>query len=113
MSIESNLHAIKETLPSGVTLVAVSKTHTAEAIAEAYRAGQRIFGESRPQELKSKYETLPKDIEWHMIGHLQTNKVKQIIGKTTLIESVDSERLLQLISRESEKAGVVSDLLLQ
>ena len=78
MSIESQLAAVRRSLPEGVTLVAVSKTHPAEAIREAYDAGQRIFGESRPQELREKYEALPRDIEWHMIGHLQTNKVKYL-----------------------------------
>ena len=89
MSITSQLTAVRATLPAGVTLVAVSKTHPVEAIEEAYRAGQRIFGESRPQELKAKYEALPHDIEWHMIGHLQTNKVKYIAPFVTLIHSVD------------------------
>lgn len=86
MSIESNLYAVRESLPASVTLVAVSKTHPAEAIAEAYRAGQRIFGESRPQELKAKHDMLPDDIEWHMIGHLQTNKVKYIAPFVSLIQ---------------------------
>ena len=80
---------------------------------EAYRAGQRIFGESRVQELLEKQKTLPADIRWHFIGHLQTNKVRSLIGRTSMIESVDSERLLNLIDRESEKAGVITKVLMQ
>ena len=79
MAIGQVLNHIKASLPEGVTLVAVSKTHPKEAIEEAYAAGQRIFGESRPQELKAKAEALPRDIEWHMIGHLQTNKVRMLM----------------------------------
>ena len=78
MSVKSQLERVRATLPEGVELVAVSKTHPVEAIEEAYSVGQRIFGESRPQELRAKYESLPRDIEWHMIGHLQTNKIKYI-----------------------------------
>lgn len=99
--------------PKGVELVAVSKFHPAEAIAEAYGAGQRIFGESRVQELLPKIEHLPSDIRWHFIGHLQTNKVKQLVGKVALIESIDTERLLEIVDTESAKAGVVSRVLLQ
>lgn len=113
MSVESNLHEIRESLPSGVTLVAVSKTHPSEAIAEAYRAGQRIFGESRPQELKAKHELLPDDIEWHMIGHLQTNKVKYIAPFVSLIHSADSARLLETIDREASKCGRTIECLLE
>ena len=98
MSIRSQLSDVRETLPEGVTLVAVSKTHAPALIEEAYAAGQRIFGESRPQELAAKYEALPKDIEWHMIGHLQTNKVKLIAPFVALIHSVDSERLIRVIN---------------
>lgn len=100
-------------LPQGVRLVAVSKFHPAEAVQEAYDAGQRLFGESRVQELLAKIPVLPDDISWHFIGHLQTNKVRQIIGKTALIESVDSEKLLDLIDRESEKQGVITRVLMQ
>lgn len=113
MSIESNLCAVRESLPASVTLVAVSKTHPAEAIAEAYRAGQRIFGESRPQELKAKHDMLPDDIEWHMIGHLQTNKVKYIAPFVSLIHSVDSMRLLETIDREAGKCGRTIECLLE
>lgn len=111
--IQDNLLRIKSQIPSGVSLVAVSKFHPVEAIRQCYDAGQRIFGESRVQELVQKERLLPNDINWHFIGHLQTNKVRQLIGKTALIESVDSERLLRLIDSESEKVGVVSRVLLQ
>lgn len=111
--IALNILKFQELVPEGVEIVAVSKFHPASMILEAYEAGQRIFGESRVQEFIQKYDELPKDIRWHFIGHLQTNKVKQIIGKTSLIESVDSLRLLQLIDSESVKAGVVSRVLLQ
>lgn len=100
-------------LPKGVELCAVSKFHPAGALMEAYSAGQRIFGESRVQELLEKRSVLPADIRWHFIGHLQTNKVRQLIGATAMIESVDSERLLDLIDRESERAGVVTRVLMQ
>lgn len=100
-------------LPQGVELCAVSKFHLAEAVREAYDAGQRIFGESRVQELLEKIPVLPADIKWHFIGHIQTNKVRQLIGKTALIESVDSVRLLDLIDKESERAGVVTNVLMQ
>lgn len=113
MSITDRINKIRAELPDGVTLVAVSKTHSAEAIREAYDGGQRIFGESRPQELKSKYELLPHDIEWHMIGHLQTNKVKYIAPFITLIHSVDSIRLLEVIDREAGKCERVIDCLLE
>ena len=94
-------------------LVAVSKTHPVEAIREAYEVGQRIFGESRPQELLAKYEALPRDIEWHMIGHLQTNKVKYIAPFVALIHSVDSERLVEAIRHEAAKCGRTIDILLE
>lgn len=113
MNITENLIRIKEEIPSGVELVAVSKFHPAEAVREAYDAGQRCFGESRVQELLAKEPVLPSDIRWHFIGHLQTNKVRQLIGKTSLIESVDSERLLGIIDSESEKAGVITRVLMQ
>lgn len=111
--IAEEIKKIHKELPKGVKLCAVSKFHPAEAIREAYDAGQRIFGESRVQELLAKVGKLPTDIRWHFIGHLQTNKVRQIIGKTSLIESVDSERLLDLIDKESEKSGVVTRVLMQ
>ncbi len=103
----------RELLPYGAELVAVSKFHPTDALQKAYNAGQRIFGESRVQELLSKIPQLPADIRWHFIGHLQTNKVRSIIGKTALIESVDSERLLEFIDHESERAGVITRVLMQ
>lgn len=113
MSVKSQLERVRATLPEGMTLVAVSKTHPVEAIAEAYDAGQRVFGESRPQELRAKYEALPHDIEWHMIGHLQTNKVKYIAPFVTLIHSVDSERLAEAIQVQAAKCGRTIDVLLE
>lgn len=113
MSITSKINEIRSTLPAGVTLVAVSKTHPAEAIREAYDGGHRIFGESRPQELKAKYEALPHDIEWHMIGHLQTNKVKYIAPFVSMIHSVDSLRLMEVIDREARKCDRTIDCLLE
>lgn len=113
MSVATQIAAVKATLPQHVRLVAVSKTHPVEAIREAYEAGQRHFGESRPQELKQKYEALPKDIAWHMIGHLQTNKIKYIVPFVAMIESVDSERLCEAIEREAAKCDRVVDCLLE
>ena len=111
--IRIQITRLRAELPEGVTLCAVSKFHPVEALREAYDAGQRTFGESRVQELLEKIPQLPADISWHFIGHLQTNKVRQIIGRTAMIESVDSERLLALIDRESEKAGVITRVLMQ
>lgn len=113
MSITSKISQIRATLPADVTLVAVSKFHSVEAINEAYAAGQRVFGESRVQELTAKYGQLPKDIEWQMIGHLQTNKVRAIAPFISLIQSVDSQRLLECIDREAERCGRVIDCLLE
>lgn len=111
--ISEEIKRFHRELPKGVELVAVSKFHPSEAIMEAYEAGQRIFGESRVQEFLAKQPMLPSDIQWHFIGHLQTNKVKMLIGKTSMIESVDSFRLLNLIDNESRKAGVITNCLLQ
>ena len=111
--IACQLSFVRSTLPAEVTLVAVSKTHPAEMIREAYDAGHRIFGESRPQELREKYEALPKDIEWHMIGHLQTNKIKYIAPFVALIHSVDSARLAEAIQREAAKCGRTIEILLE
>ena len=105
MSITTNIASIRATIPDGVTLVCVSKFHPVEAIMQAYEAGERDFGESRVQELLPKYEALPKDIRWHFIGHLQTNKVKQILPFVHMIHSVDSIRLLEVINKEAEKIG--------
>lgn len=113
MSIAENIRRISATLPEGVALCAVSKFHPIEALKQAYEAGQRVFGESRVQELLAKIPQMPDDVRWHFIGHLQTNKVKQIIGRTAMIESVDSERLLRLINSESERAGVTTNILMQ
>ncbi|MDT8401531.1 MAG: YggS family pyridoxal phosphate-dependent enzyme [Bacteroidales bacterium] len=111
--IAENIRRLKEKLPDNVKLVAVSKTKTIEDIMEAYRAGQRNFGENRVQELMDKYKHVPGDIRWHMIGHLQRNKVKYIAGFIHLIESVDSEKLLREINKEGNKAGRTIDCLLQ
>ena len=103
MSIASHITSLRNTIPEGVTLVCVSKFHPTEAIMEAYNCGERDFGESRVQELLPKYNALPKDIRWHFIGHLQSNKVKQIVPFVHMIHSVDSLRLLETINREAEK----------
>lgn len=114
MSIAANITAIKEQLKNtGVKLIAVSKTKPVESIAEAYAGGQRIFGENTVQELVEKYEKLPKDIEWHLIGHLQTNKVKYIAPFISMIHSVDSLKLIQEINKQALKQNRVIDCLLQ
>ena len=113
MSIKTEIERLRSELPEGVKLLAVSKFHPVEALEQAYQAGQRAFGESRPQELKLKAEVLPRDIEWHMIGHLQTNKVKYIAPFVSLIESLDSERLAAEINRQAERCGRVIDCLLE
>ena len=113
MSIKSEIIRLRESLPEGVRLLAVSKFHPVEALQQAYDAGQRAFGESRPQELKAKHEVMPDDIEWVMIGHLQTNKVKYIAPYVSLIESLDSERLAEEINRQAEKCGRTIDCLLE
>jgi pyridoxal phosphate enzyme (YggS family) len=119
MSIAKNLAELRATLPAGVMLVAVSKTHPPEAVMEAYNAGQRDFGENRPQEMAAKRAALaalpdpPSDIRWHQIGHLQTNKVKLIAPFVSLIHSVDSARLLREISRQAGSVGRVVDVLLE
>lgn len=113
MSITSEIQRLQQELPSPTKLVAVSKFHPVEAIEEAYAAGQRIFGESRVQELCEKQPLLPQDIEWHFIGHLQTNKIKQIVPFVSLIHGVDSAKLLKEINKEGEKIGRVVPCLLQ
>ncbi|MCQ2310478.1 MAG: YggS family pyridoxal phosphate-dependent enzyme [Paludibacteraceae bacterium] len=113
MTIADQIQAIRAELPQGVTLVCVSKYQSEEAIMEAYNAGERDFGESRVQELCKKHADLPKDIRWHMIGHLQTNKVKYIVPFIHLIQSVDSWRLLEAIDKEAGKIGRRVDVLLE
>lgn len=112
-SVTENLQKLNRIIPQGVTLVAVSKFHPLEALAEAYEAGQRVFGESRALELDAKAAQLPEDIEWHFIGHLQTNKVKKVVTRAAMIHSVDSDRLLQAIDAEAVKAGRRTGVLLQ
>ena len=111
--IKDNLNEVRASLNDGVCLVAVSKYHPVEAVEAAYAEGQRIFGESREQELRVKYDTLPKDIQWHFIGHLQTNKVKYIAPYITMIEAVDSLKLMREIEKQAEKCGRVIDILLE
>ena len=113
MSIQNNLSNIKATLPPHVTLVAVSKTWPVPDLMEAYNAGQRIFGENKIQEMADKYEQMPKDIEWHMIGHVQTNKVKYMAPFVSLVHGVDSLKLLAEINKQAKKNGRVIDCLLQ
>ena len=113
MDIQANLKEVLDQLPEGVRLVAVSKFHPNEAIEEAYKVGQRIFGESREQELSTKHETLPKDIEWHFIGHLQTNKVKYIAPYIAMIHAVDSYKLLAEIDKQAAKHNRVIPCLLE
>lgn len=111
--VAEEIKKLKEEIPEGVRLVAVSKFHPVSMIEEAYNAGQRLFGESRLQELLEKIPQLPDDIQWHFIGHLQTNKVKQLVGNVGMIESVDSQKLIDLIDAESRKKGVMSRVLMQ
>lgn len=113
MGIIDNIEKIKHEIPSHVKLIAVSKTKPTEDILEAYDSGQIVFGENKVQELVAKHEILPNDIEWHMIGHLQRNKVKQVITKADLIHGVDSVRLLKEINKEAGKKEIISNCLLQ
>ncbi len=113
MNIKNNIEKFTQTLPAGCRLVAVSKTHPAEKVQEAYAAGQRLFGENKTRELTAKYEALPGDIEWHMIGHLQSNKVKYIIPFVHLIHSIDSLKLLAEVDKQAKKVNRVVDCLLQ
>ena len=113
MSIADRILRVKSSLPGQVELVAVSKTYPAQRIMEAYEAGQRIFGENRPQEMAQKYEELPKDIEWHLIGHLQTNKVKMVVPFVAMIHSLDSVRLAEAIQKAAAAAGRTIDVLLE
>ena len=113
MAIHSNLTQIKTTLPENVTLVAVSKTKPIADLMEAYNAGQRIFGENKIQEMTDKWEQMPKDIQWHMIGHVQTNKVKFMAEYVSLIHGVDSLKLLEEINKQAKKHDRIIDCLLQ
>ncbi len=113
MSIAENLEKIKSDIPQGVTLVAVSKTKPNSDILEAYQVGQRIFGENKVQDLTKKFEELPKDIEWHFIGHLQTNKIKYIAPFVSLLHGVDSFKLLKAIDKEAKKNNRKINCLLQ
>lgn len=111
--VKENLETIRKSIPSGVLLVAVSKTKPVEALQEAYDAGQRVFGENHALEMRDKHEVLPNDINWHFIGHLQTNKIKYIIPFVKLIHSIDTENLLQAVNKESVKNNRIVDCLLQ
>ena len=113
MSVASEIERFTDELPANVRLVAVSKFHPVEKLMEAYSAGQRIFGESRVQELVQKAQEMPADVQWHFIGHLQTNKVRALLPHVSLIHSVDSERLLDCIDKEAERIGRTVDVLLQ
>lgn len=113
MSIANEIQRLRGELPATTRLVAVSKFHPVEAVLEAYAVGQRIFGESRVQELCEKQPLLPQDIEWHFIGHLQTNKIRQIVPFVSLVHGVDSAKLLREINKEAEKIGRVVPCLLQ
>ena len=113
MTIEENIKKIKETLTNSCRLIAVTKTHPIAAIEEAYKAGHKVYGENKVQEMVEKHEHLPKDVEWHLIGHLQTNKVKFIAPFVSLIHSVDSFKLLMEINKQGQKAEKVIDCLLQ
>ena len=111
--VADNLKALYEKLPSGVKLVAVSKFHPVERLMEAYGAGQRLFGENRPQELAAKVPQMPSDVEWHFIGHLQTNKLKFVLPYVTLVQSVDSFHLLEAINQWGSAHDKVIDILLE
>ena len=111
--IAKRIEEIKKELPDGVKLIAVSKYHPVEAITEAYDAGQRIFGESKAQEMTSKHAILPNDIEWHFIGHLQTNKIKYIVPYVALIHGIDSYKLLAEVNKQAQKVGRIVNCLLQ
>jgi len=111
--VKTNLHRVLQQLPEGVRLVAISKYHPADYIMAAYEEGQRLFGESHEQEIREKHASLPKDIEWHFIGHLQTNKVKYIVPYISMIEAVDSLKLLREIEKQAAKADRVVKVLLE
>jgi pyridoxal phosphate enzyme (YggS family) len=113
MSIQNNLRSIQDSIPKNVVLVAVSKTKPIADLMEAYNAGQRIFGENKIQEMTEKWEAMPKDIQWHMIGHVQTNKVKFMAPFVSLIHGIDSLKLLQEVNKQAKKNNRIIDCLLQ
>lgn len=113
MPIETNLEEIRQQLPAEVKLVAVSKYHPMEAVLEAYQAGQRVFGENRPQELAAKAVQLPQDIEWHFLGHLQTNKLKMVLPYASLVQSIDTQHLLEAVDNWGEINDKVINVLLE
>lgn len=113
MTVAANLISLRQSLPANCTLIAVTKTHPADVILEAYACGHRVFGENKVQEMTAKQETLPRDIHWHLIGHLQSNKVKYIASFVTLIHSVDSLKLLEEINRQAKKNNRIISCLLQ
>ena len=113
MDITKNIETLLEEIPATVKLVAVSKTRSNEEIMQAYNAGQRVFGENKIQEMRRKYEELPKDIQWHMIGHVQSNKVKYMAPYVSLIHGVDSQKLLKEIDKQALRNNRVIDCLLQ
>lgn len=112
-TVKSNLQKVLSELPAGVELVAVSKFHPVEQLLEAYNAGQRRFGESRADELAAKAAAMPADVQWHFIGHLQTNKVRKVVAFASVIESIDSERLLRAVDAEAGRIGKIIDVFLQ
>lgn len=112
-SIQQNIEELRKTIDGNIKIIAVSKTKSEQEIMELYNCGQRIFGENKVQELLSKYKNLPKDIEWHLIGHLQTNKVKDVVSFVSLIHSVDSPKLLGEIDKEAKKQNKIVNCLLQ
>lgn len=112
-TVKSNIREILEQLPAGVELVAVSKFHPIEQLREAYDAGQRRFGESRADELAVKAAAMPADVQWHFIGHLQTNKARKVVSHASVIESIDSERVLRAVAAEAARIGKVVDIFLQ
>lgn len=112
-NIRKNIEEVRKNIPNNVKLIVVTKTRSIEELKEVYAVGERMFGENRPQELCAKHLVLPSDVEWHLIGSLQTNKVKSIIPFVSMIHSVDSERLLEVINKEAAKVGRVVDVLME
>ena len=112
-NIRKNIEEVRKNIPNSVKLIVVTKKHNIDELQEVYDAGERVFGENRPQELCDKYSKLSKDIEWHLIGSLQTNKVKTVVPFVSMIHSVDSERLLDVINKEAAKCGRIIDVLME